>query len=109
MGGSGGTARRWQGMIRAELRGAGWLRVTGHADFAPYGEDLVCAGVSALVYTLAANVPEEAVIRLESGDCEIRWEGKEPQILQAFAVIWRGLVEMRQVYGSFLETVEYEL
>lgn len=25
------------------------FRVTGHADSAPYGEDLVCAGVSALV------------------------------------------------------------
>ena len=28
----------------------------GHAKSAPHGEDLVCAAVSALVYTLAANV-----------------------------------------------------
>ena len=33
-------------------------RVTaeGHAKSAPHGEDLVCAAVSALIYTLAANV-----------------------------------------------------
>lgn len=29
------------------------LSVKGHAQFAPEGEDIVCAGVSTLVYTLA--------------------------------------------------------
>lgn len=32
------------------------VTVDGHAQSAPKGEDLVCAAVSALVYTLAANV-----------------------------------------------------
>ncbi|MBQ4561438.1 MAG: ribosomal-processing cysteine protease Prp [Clostridia bacterium] len=28
------------------------LTLMGHADYAPYGQDIVCAGVSTLVYTL---------------------------------------------------------
>lgn len=31
------------------------LTIEGHADSAPKGEDLICAGVSALWHTLAAN------------------------------------------------------
>lgn len=32
------------------------LEVRGHAGAGPYGGDLVCAGVSTLVYTLAENL-----------------------------------------------------
>ena len=28
------------------------LCIKGHANYAPYGQDIVCAGVSTLVYTL---------------------------------------------------------
>ena len=39
-------------MIRAVYeRGKGCLRAEGHAGSAPYGQDLVCAGVSVLMLT----------------------------------------------------------
>ncbi len=40
-------------------------RVTmqGHADFAPRGEDIVCAAASALVYALIAALEEKQEIR----------------------------------------------
>lgn len=55
------------------------VTVKGHAGTAPAGEDLVCAAVSALTYTLAENVEQlhrlgkvtEPEIRLENGDAEI--------------------------------------
>lgn len=55
------------------------VTVMGHAGTAPAGEDLVCAAVSGLCYTLAENVEQlhrlgkvrNPVIRLESGDSEI--------------------------------------
>lgn len=37
------------------------LTVTGHADYAPYGQDVVCAGVSTLVYTLINSCPCEII------------------------------------------------
>ena len=40
-------------MIRAVLTPRR-LTVTGHADYAPHGQDIVCAAVSALVYALMA-------------------------------------------------------
>lgn len=61
-------------------RGKHKLTVKGHAKSAPKGEDLVCAGVSALVYTLAANVTHlcedkshcrRPVIKLNDGDATI--------------------------------------
>lgn len=32
------------------------LEMSGHANAAPFGKDLVCAGTSALLYTLAQNL-----------------------------------------------------
>ena len=34
------------------------ITITGHANFAPIGQDIVCAGVSALVQTLIQSVEE---------------------------------------------------
>lgn len=39
-------------MIEVECR-EGSITITGHAGFAPPGQDIVCAGVTALVQTLA--------------------------------------------------------
>jgi uncharacterized protein YsxB (DUF464 family) len=36
------------------------LRVNGHADYAPKGQDIVCASVSALVQTLGLYVQEHS-------------------------------------------------
>lgn len=55
------------------------LTVTGHADSAEPGHDLVCASASMLAYTLAANVANmadhgqvrEPIIKNEPGDAEI--------------------------------------
>lgn len=37
-------------------RHRGGITVTGHAGYAPQGQDIVCAAVSALSYTLAASI-----------------------------------------------------
>lgn len=55
------------------------VTVRGHAGTAPAGQDLVCAAVSTLTYTLAVNVKQlhrwkkvtKPKIRLENGDAEI--------------------------------------
>lgn len=55
------------------------VTVKGHAGTAPEGQDLVCAAVSAITGTLAANMEQLAqegavrapCIRLDKGDAEI--------------------------------------
>lgn len=52
--------------------GDGYIIVEGHAEFAPPGQDIVCAGVTALVQTLALALnrsePEDDIfIHIEPG------------------------------------------
>lgn len=42
-------------------RGEHIITVNGHAEYAPPGQDIVCAGVSALVYAAAAALEQRAV------------------------------------------------
>lgn len=60
-------------MIRITRQGATCVTLKGHAGSAEYGKDLVCAAVSALALTLAANAEdlEEAEILLEPGNSRI--------------------------------------
>ena len=58
-------------MIEVDAR-EGRITVTGHAGYAPPGQDIICAGVTALVQTLALALersePEEDVfIHIEPG------------------------------------------
>lgn len=39
------------------------VTVQGHANYAPRGEDIVCAAVSALVYALIGALEEDGLIR----------------------------------------------
>lgn len=61
------------------------VRILGHAGAGEKGEDVVCAGVSALAQTLAANVRhwqacgklrKDADISLSDGEGLISWEPK---------------------------------
>lgn len=60
------------------------VTIKGHALAAEPGHDLVCAAVSALAYTLAANVGQmettcqvrDVVARLDPGDAEIACTAK---------------------------------
>ncbi len=61
-------------MIRITRHSPGCVSVEGHANSDVYGKDLVCAAVSALVLTLAANVEKMkgAEILLEPGFSRIQ-------------------------------------
>lgn len=85
------------------------LRMTlkGHAGAGVPGQDLICCAVSALTYTLAANVRrmqrrgwlKKAGIRLRSGDAEItctpfpeagEWvRGRFETISLGYRMLWR--------------------
>lgn len=92
------------------------VRILGHAGAGEKGEDVVCAGVSALAQTLAANVrhwqesgklKKEADISLSYGEGLISWDpkhGYEAETRQVAVAICAGFeliaVELPQ-YVSF--------
>ena len=49
-------------MIRAVF-GRDRVTVMGHAGYAPKGQDIVCAAVSALVYALIGDLQERGLVR----------------------------------------------
>ncbi len=46
------------------------ITLTGHANYAPRGYDIVCEAMGALTQTFAASLPEWRTKRMESGHVE---------------------------------------
>lgn len=74
------------------------LIVTGHADYAEYGKDIVCAGVSALVQTLALYAIEHGgTAEMRSGYAKIDAGNGTKDV---FLAICAGLRELAKAYPS---------
>ena len=87
-------------MVRITWKPEGFLQVKGHAGSAEKGKDLVCAAVSTLVLTLAANTDRmaragwvtEPVIRLGEGDALIRCD-PQPDYRAAVELVFGSLCQ----------------
>ncbi|MHC1750723.1 MAG: ribosomal-processing cysteine protease Prp [Cellulosilyticaceae bacterium] len=96
-------------MIKATIKYNGF-RVEGHADYAPSGYDIVCAGVSTLVATVltsAYGIVDENEINKENGIVDVtftRMEYEDRVLLKALA---KGLKLIHEQYPRYLE-VKYE-
>lgn len=89
-------------MIRAAC-GERYLAVRGHAGYGRQGQDIVCAGVSALVYALAGTLQEterlaEAV--MEPGWADVWGAG---DCAREFALVRRGLEMLAERYPQCVE------
>jgi len=100
-------------MIRVLREPGLGLRVWGHACSAPAGQDLVCAGVSALVITLCSRVKEleragaasPRELTASPGYASIRCEEGSGQLREAFDTVTAGL---RLLSGAYPEYVVFE-
>ena len=90
------------------------IEVTGHAGYAPAGQDIVCASVSTLFYTLAQNVRilecENKLIKsdivLQEGYSRIKAEALEKyenEVNLLFEYIKIGLQLLEHSYSSFVQ------
>ena len=91
------------------------VTITGHANSDEYGKDLVCAGVSALALTMAANVGNMAAkdyvtaytTRLDPGDAEIscnprtRYRDSVKQVFMSVCVGFEILADQYPDYISY--------
>ena len=68
-------------------KGADSITIKGHAGYAPHGQDIVCAAISALVQTLIQSVEDlctdTILYHLQPGNVEIKYEplSHEAQVL----------------------------
>lgn len=105
--------------VRYDLK-AHSLEVRGHADYAPVGHDIVCAGASILAFTLVESLlgmkdfqtcyPEYL---LEKGDASIKFFPKEEfaqypnivftSILKGFEILEKNYPNHIKIIGSGLE------
>ena len=91
------------------------LRVKGHAGAGRFGEDIVCAAVSALVETLAiglqaySNPLAGSHWQVKDGDAEF-WIQSDADYEAAVAVRWiaAGLKDLSQSHGRFVRWQERE-
>ena len=89
-----------------------YLSATGHAT----GSVEVCAGVSAILYSLAgylenaamARELEISVLRLESGDAVIEFEA-DGQAREAYEMAVIGLIQMAQMYPQYLVVSDFRV
>lgn len=92
------------------------MTVQGHADSAEYGRDLVCAAVSALAYTIAANAAilrdnktaRSATIILDPGDVDVRVNPRalyRGRVRRIFSAVCNGFQLLANQYP---QNVSYE-
>ena len=88
-------------MIRAAF-GKNRLTVEGHAGYAPKGQDIVCAAVSALVYALIGTLEETenvAEVVLRPGYATVETKEKTA----AFDLVRCGLTQLAEKYPEFIQ------
>lgn len=105
-------------MIQIEyFRRKNRVKITGHANSGEVGHDLVCAGVSALAYTLAANVgnmedmgqAKNVKVELETGNSFIKCKavrGCEDMVRRIFEAVCVGF---ELLATSYPKNISYEV
>jgi uncharacterized protein YsxB (DUF464 family) len=90
------------------------LTVEGHAKSDEYGKDLICAAVSTLTLTMAANVGNLAAkdyvtaytVRLDPGDAEISCSPRtryRDSVKQVFMSVCAGFEVLTNQYPDYIQ------
>lgn len=92
------------------------LTVEGHAGFSEYGNDIVCASASILLYTIAQLVKamahhgdftEEPIVDIEDGkatvSCRCKNKDDYAEVVYAYFVVQTGYSLLEQTYPQYVE------
>lgn len=85
------------------------LTVRGHADYGPYGQDIVCAAVSALVYALVGALEDGGRLEssvLKEGLAVVEGKG---ECDREFAMTGQGLRLLARQYPQYISVKELPL
>ena len=93
------------------------LTIDGHANSGEPGHDLVCAGVSVLAYTLAANVGNleandmirNPIVQMKNGHAEIGCEAKREAGAFVSRIFEAVCVGFEMLYHDYPQYISYEI
>jgi uncharacterized protein YsxB (DUF464 family) len=89
------------------------FRVSGHANMGEYGEDLVCAAVSAIVQTAILGITEvchiSAGVSIEEGEtvCILSKDASADAIQRAGIVMKTMIAGLRSIQQSYPRTLKF--
>lgn len=96
------------------------IKVSGHANHAEYGKDLVCSAISSLIYSLAdlilevadhGHLTESPVIKLTPGDAEITCKplANEEDVFTIKGAYMMAIRGFKLLSESYEENVRFDL
>ncbi len=89
------------------------FKVSGHANMGEYGEDLVCAAVSAIVQTAILGITEvchiSAGVSIEEGEtvCILSKDANADAIQRAGIVVNTMIAGLRSIQQSYPRTLKF--
>ena len=84
------------------------LEVTGHAGYAPKGEDLVCAGVSSVLTGgfNALNKEDIEEVKLNEGEAKVILKSKTCKSVDVLKVIEIQLMTIEEEFPQFIKNIK---
>ncbi|HEY6325995.1 MAG TPA: ribosomal-processing cysteine protease Prp [Candidatus Cybelea sp.] len=85
------------------------ISARGHADFAEYGQDIVCAAVSAVLQAARLGLQEHAGVELEArqtpGALRLRWPAERRELASVCAIVATAELAVAEIARRFPEHV----
>ena len=82
-----------------------FLRAEGHAEFAPKGQDIVCAAVSALMQTLAYSLDSGTVTCADDRNLMVVQAKQGTDSLAKFELVTDGLILLADAYPEHVRYI----
>lgn len=82
-----------------------FLRAEGHAEFAPKGQDIVCAAVSALMQTLAYSLDSGTVTCADDSNLMVVQAKQSTDSLAKFELVTDGLILLADAYPEHVRYI----
>ena len=87
------------------------IKINGHAGYSDHGKDIVCAGASALFFTLGErllDLDKAIEVKGESGNATIIAKTDKGKILESVETILTGYRMLAEEYGDYVSIEERE-
>lgn len=85
------------------------IEIKGHACYADAGKDIVCAGVSVIICTLAEFLAKNGFdieYRFDNGEAYVKCRDTDERVNTAFEMAKTGLLKMEEHYPGFVRCEE---
>lgn len=87
------------------------IKAVGHADYAPKGQDIVCAGVSALIQAYGNYIEQLAEydkvkvleVKLDDGDINVEALDIRHNIKHMYRMVMSGLCDLAAMYPDNIQ------